>query len=53
MGVAMDLDEQRLGRRLKLRDLQVLLTVAKYGSIRNPAAPPDVNFTDFSRAGGK
>jgi hypothetical protein len=33
---------QMCGRRLKLRDLQVLLTVARYGSMRNRAAPTDV-----------
>jgi DNA-binding transcriptional LysR family regulator len=35
--VAMDWDEQRLGRRLKLRDLHVLLVVAECGSMGKAA----------------
>jgi DNA-binding transcriptional LysR family regulator len=38
MGVAMDWDEQQLSRRLKLRDLHVLMTVARCGSMGKAAA---------------
>src|SRR5262245_36451355 len=38
MGIAMDWDQQRLGRHLKLRDLSVLLTVAQCGSMGRAAA---------------
>src|SRR6266849_5354604 len=38
MSSVMDWDEQRLGRHLKLRDLNVLLTVARCGSMGKAAA---------------
>jgi DNA-binding transcriptional LysR family regulator len=38
MSAAMEWDEQRLGRHLKLRDLNVLLTVARCGSMGKAAA---------------
>src|SRR5882672_7099736 len=37
MSAAMEWDEQRLGRHLKLRDLNVLLTVARCGSMGKAA----------------
>ena len=38
MGAAMGWDEHRLSRRLKLRDLHVLMTVARCGSMGKAAA---------------
>src|SRR5262245_14014664 len=38
MGAAMDWDEQRVSRRMKLRDLHVLLTVSQCGSMGKAAS---------------
>ena len=46
----MDWDEQRLGRHLKLRDLSVLLTVAKCGSMGKAAAELSVSQPAISKA---
>lgn len=43
-------DERRLGRRLKLRDLQVLLTVARCGSMGKAAAELSVSQPAISKA---
>lgn len=45
----MDWDEQRLGRRLKLRDLNVLMTVAKCGSMGKAAAQLSVSQPAISK----
>src|ERR1700730_15928915 len=46
----MDWDMQRLGRYLKLRDLNVLLTVARCGSMGKPAAPLSASQPAISKA---
>src|SRR2546428_10092 len=46
----MDWDEQRLGRHLKLRDLNVLLTVARCGSMGKAAAQLSVSQPAISKA---
>ena len=46
----MDWDEQRLGRRLKLRDLNVLMTVARCGSMGKAAVQLGVSQPAISRA---
>jgi DNA-binding transcriptional LysR family regulator len=46
----MDWDEQRLGRHLKLRDLSVLLTVARCGSMGKAAAQLSVSQPAISKA---
>lgn len=43
-------DERRIGRRLKLRDLQVLLTVAKCGSMGKAATELSVSQPAISKA---
>lgn len=45
----MDWDEQRLGRRLKLRDLNVLMTVARCGSMGKAAVELAVSQPAISR----
>ena len=49
MGAAMEWNEQRLGRQLKLRDLHVLLTVAKYGSMGKAAIQLSVSQPAISK----
>jgi DNA-binding transcriptional LysR family regulator len=46
----MDWDEQRLGRHLKLRDLNVLMTVARCGSMGKAAAQLSVSQPAISKA---
>jgi DNA-binding transcriptional LysR family regulator len=46
----MDWDEQRLGRHFKLRDLNVLLTVARCGSMGKAAAQLSVSQPAISKA---
>jgi DNA-binding transcriptional LysR family regulator len=46
----MDWDEQRLGRHLKLRDLSVLMTVARCGSMGKAAAQLSVSQPAISKA---
>ena len=46
----MDWDEQRLGRHLKLRDLNVLFTVARCGSMGKAAAQLSVSQPAISKA---
>jgi len=46
----MDWSEQRLGRHLKLRDLNVLLTVARCGSMGKAAAQLAVSQPAISKA---
>jgi DNA-binding transcriptional LysR family regulator len=46
----MEWDEQRLGRRLKLRDLNVLLTVARCGSMGKAAVQLSVSQPAISKA---
>src|SRR5215510_2427331 len=48
-GAAMDWDEQRLGRRLKLRDLNVLMTVARCRSMGKAAVELAVSQPAISR----
>jgi DNA-binding transcriptional LysR family regulator len=50
MGTVMDWNEQRLGRDLKLRDLSVLLTVARCGSMGKAAAELAVSQPAVSKA---
>src|SRR5215813_1677607 len=50
MSLAMDWDEQRLGRHLKLRELNVLLTVARCGSMGKAAAQLSVSQSAISKA---
>jgi DNA-binding transcriptional LysR family regulator len=50
MGGAMDWDEQRVSRRMKLRDLHVLLTVARCGSMGKAAAQLSVSQPAISKA---
>jgi DNA-binding transcriptional LysR family regulator len=50
MGSGMDWDEQRLGRHLKLRDLNVLLAVARCGSMGKAAAQLAVSQPAISKA---
>jgi len=50
MGAVMDWDEQRLGRHLKLRELNVLLTVARCGSMGKAAAQLSVSQSAISKA---
>src|SRR5882762_5653036 len=50
MRSAMEWDEQRLGRHLKLRDLNVLLTVARWGSMGKAAAQLAVSQPAISKA---
>src|SRR6516165_2940437 len=50
MSAVMDWDEQRLGRHLKLRDLSVLLTVARCGSMGKAAAQLSVSQPAISKA---
>src|SRR5215831_9363741 len=47
---AMDWDEQRLGLHLKLRDLNVLMTVARCGSMGKAAAQLSVSQPAISKA---
>jgi DNA-binding transcriptional LysR family regulator len=49
MSSVMDWDEQRLGRHLKLRDLNVLLTVAKCGSMGKAAVQLSVSQPAISK----
>src|SRR5216684_1456568 len=49
MGIAMDWDEERLARRLKLRDLHILLTVARCGSMGKAAAQLSVSQPAISK----
>ena len=46
----MDWNEQRLGRNLKLRDLSVLLTVARCGSMGKAAAELALSQPTVSKA---
>jgi DNA-binding transcriptional LysR family regulator len=50
MGAAMGWDEHRLSRRLKLRDLHVLMTVARCGSMGKAAAQLLVSQPAISKA---
>jgi DNA-binding transcriptional LysR family regulator len=50
MSTTMNWDEQRLSRRLKLRDLHVLLTVASCGSMGKAAAQLSVSQPAISKA---
>jgi len=50
MGTRVAWDERRLGRRLKLRDLQVLLAVARCGSMGKAAAELAVSQPAISKA---
>ena len=45
----MDWDEQRLGRHLKLRDLNVLLTAARCGSMGKAAVQLSVSQPAISK----
>src|SRR5262245_54228234 len=47
---AMNWDERRLGRHLKLRDLSVLLTVARCGSMGKAAIDLNVSQPAISKA---
>src|SRR6266849_10002325 len=49
MSSVMDWDEQRLGRHLKLRDLNVLLTVARCGSMGKAAVQLSVSQPAISK----
>lgn len=46
----MDWDARRLGRHLKLRDLNVLMTVARYGSMGKAAAQLAISQPAVSKA---
>jgi len=50
MGGAMEWDEQRVSRRMKLRDLHVLLTVVRCGSMGKAAAQLSVSQPAISKA---
>src|SRR5947199_4483417 len=50
MGSAMDWDERRVSHRMKLRDLNVLLTVARCGSMGKAAAQLSVSQPAISKA---
>jgi DNA-binding transcriptional LysR family regulator len=50
MGSAMDWDERRVSHRMKLRDLHVLLTVARCGSMGKAAAELSVSQPAISKA---
>src|SRR5438477_3998545 len=50
MGSAMDWDERRVSHRMKLRDLHVLLTVARCGSMGKAAAQLCVSQPAISKA---
>src|SRR5882672_11285184 len=49
MDIAMDWDEERLGRHLKLRDLHVLLTVARCGSMGKASSELSVSQPAISK----
>ena len=50
MGIAMEWDERRLGRHLKLRDLNVLMTVVRCGSMGKAAVELSVSQPAISKA---
>src|SRR5437899_10933876 len=50
MGSAMDWDERRVSHRMKLRDLHVLMTVARCGSMGKAAAQLSVSQPAISKA---
>jgi molybdenum-dependent DNA-binding transcriptional regulator ModE len=50
MGLVMAWDERRLSRCLTLRDLNVLMTVVKYGSMGKAAAQLSISQPAISKA---